>query len=44
MTKFAHKGLLRQLPVQVSTAQQGESKNVKNVLYAAAKAKTKEET
>jgi hypothetical protein len=33
MTKYAHEELPRHLPVQVSTAQQGESKNV---LYAAA--------
>jgi hypothetical protein len=33
MTKFAHKGPLRHRPVEVNTAQQGESKNV---LYAAA--------
>jgi hypothetical protein len=33
MTTFAYKGPLRHLPVQMNTAQQGESKNV---LYAAA--------
>jgi hypothetical protein len=33
MTKFAHEEPPRHLPVQVSKAQQGESKNV---MYAAA--------